>query len=471
MKNTLILSLGTFLPRVAVFITLPIYTANLSKADYGTYDVVVFIAYLMTVVITMQVHQAAFRFLVGEKDSEKKIEVISNTTLFVLPTAITAALAIFLLLWSENSISVRIAISCYIFMEIILSVVGQIIRGLGGNKVYSIGAIIQSFLNMVFVVVLMEFLDKGFLGLLTSLNIAILCAVIYMTSKIGLTKYIRIQSFNKSMIAQMISYSWPLIPNSISMWLLNVINRIIIIIVLGIEMSAVFAVATKIPLLFTTAYGAFNMAWQESASIASEDKDSGEYYGNIFDGLFGFLVGAMAVLIATTPFVFELLIRGDYQEAYYQMPLLFIGMFFSSLASFYGGIYIALKKTKSVGISTIVAVGIALLINTTLINKLGLYAASISTMVSFLALTVYRGYDTKKFRKINYKKKKIVLGISLLVVMCVFCYQKDLVYNIMNMVLAVAVAVTYNLSIIKTVLSKVMSKRFAKGNKEVLQQK
>ena len=37
-KNTLILSIGNFLPKFVSFVTLPILTAYLTKDEYGTYD-------------------------------------------------------------------------------------------------------------------------------------------------------------------------------------------------------------------------------------------------------------------------------------------------------------------------------------------------------------------------------------------------------------------------------------------------
>ena len=39
-KNTFILSIGTFLPMFSSIITLPIITGGLSKAEMGTYDLI-----------------------------------------------------------------------------------------------------------------------------------------------------------------------------------------------------------------------------------------------------------------------------------------------------------------------------------------------------------------------------------------------------------------------------------------------
>lgn len=457
-KNTVILSMGVFLPKIAALMVLPIYTAQLSKTEYGLYDLINIITYILTVVVSMQIHQAAFRFLIGEKVNNNKKEVISSTILLIVPLAMLTSSATFLFLGSIESIVVRIAICLFIFLEIILSVIGQITRGLGKNKVYAIGAIVRSFLNLAFVVVLLQLLNTGFLGLFLALDIALFIAIIYMIFSSGLEKYINFKSLNKNMILKMLAYSWPMIPNTISIWLINVMNRFIIIIALGIEMSAVYSVANKIPTLFTTAYGAFNMAWQESASIASIDKDSEKYYSSIFETLFGFLVGSMALLIAITPLLFEILIHGDYEEAYYQMPLLFMGMFFSSLSSYYGSIYIALKKTKAVGISSMIGALISFIINITFIKQIELYAASISIIVSFLVLTIYRGFDTRKFRKIQYNKKRIISGMILLILMCIMSYQKNEISNMLNGILAIFIAITYNFILIKAILSMFINK-------------
>ena len=40
-KNSAIISVGTFLPKLVSLITLPIVTAGLNKTEYGTYDLII----------------------------------------------------------------------------------------------------------------------------------------------------------------------------------------------------------------------------------------------------------------------------------------------------------------------------------------------------------------------------------------------------------------------------------------------
>jgi len=97
------------------------------------------------------------------------------------------------------------------------------------------------------------------------------------------------------------------------------------------------------------------LAWQENASLASQDNDKDAYYTQMCNGVFRILYGIMGLLISCSPILWSLLIRGDYNDAYKQLPILYVAILFSCMASTLGGIYIAYKKTKSVGITTTIA--------------------------------------------------------------------------------------------------------------------
>jgi O-antigen/teichoic acid export membrane protein len=255
-----------------------------------------------------------------------------------------------------------------------------------------------------------------------------------------------------------------MIPNALAMWVMNLSDRLIITAVMGVEANAVYAVANKIPNLFTTLQGTYIFAWQENASLSVGDKDSSDYYSKIFDTTFSLLVGMMTILIAATPIIFAVLIRGDYQEAYFQMPILFGGMLFSAIASFMGGIYIAHKKTKSVGITTMVSAAMNFIINFITIRAIGLYAGSISTLVSFMFLTFFRMYDVRKFQPMKYKYTRMLLCFAIIGCMCILSYMNTLLTNVINFIVGIACAVVLNKKIVKSILQAMVKKIKQKRN-------
>ena len=73
-KNTMIIAIGTFLPKLASFITLPILTGCLTKTEYGTYDLINVLVSLLLPAATLQIQAAAFRFLIDSRGKDKEIK-------------------------------------------------------------------------------------------------------------------------------------------------------------------------------------------------------------------------------------------------------------------------------------------------------------------------------------------------------------------------------------------------------------
>lgn len=464
-KNTFIIALGTFLPKLTTLVTLPILTAYLTKAEYGTFDLLSTLVSVILPVATLKIEAAAFRFLIDCRDSkEKAASIVSTILTFLVPVSFAVIILLFFVM-PLDSVLTRVLVSLYFFFDILYLGIQQIIRGLSKNAIYSFSAILYSVINMGLIVVLVAGMNKGLDGLLASMCVAQFAAILVLIIPTRLLRYYSFGSFSGTSLKEMLSYSWPMIPNALAMWVMNLSDRLIITAVMGVEANAVYSVANKIPNLFTTLQGTYIFAWQENASLSVGDKDSSDYYSKIFDMTFSLLVGMMTVLIAVTPIIFAVLIRGDYQEAYFQMPILFGGMLFSAIASFMGGIYVAHKKTKSVGITTMVSAAMNFIINFSTVRVIGLYAGSISTLVSFMFMAFYRMHNVRKFQPMNYKHAKILLCFVVIGGMCVLSYMNTRPTNIINFVIGIVFAVVLNIKFIKSVLQAIGKKR--KGKKSI----
>ena len=457
-KNTFIIAIGTFLPKFSSIITLPIITGGLTKAEMGTYDLISTLVSLFLPVATLQIQSAAFRFLIDVREDEKETKrIITNIISFILPTSLIALTILYLCL-GNVSLVIRWLICLYFFSDILMLSTQQIVRGLSNNKLYSASSVTISFSNMLLIVLTISVGKQGLVGVLASITIATTIGLILLLVKGHILSRIDLSLLSRKTLLEMLSYSWPMIPNSLSNWVLSFSDRAVLTAFMGLEANAIYSVANKIPALFTTVQGTFVFAWQENASLASKDSDADTYYAEMFDSIFGILVGIMALLIAATPILFWLLIRGDYKEAYYQMPILFMGMLFSSMASFIGGIYVAHKKTRSVGVTTILAAACNLVIDLVFVHKIGIFAASISTLVSYVFLTIYRMVDVQKFQKVKFNTGRFCLLIALLVLMCAICWIDTVALNVLNIILGCIIAVVVNREIMKSILLTLKNK-------------
>ena len=152
-KNSAIISVGTFLPKLVNLITLPIVTAGLNKTEYGTYDLIITLVSCVLPFITLQIHTAAFRFLVEARNNRQKTEKIISSLLFYIISISVVSLVIVYCLLFKLPLSLRLMICLYFFLDTLVLTMRQVVRGMDGNLVYSISAVVQAFTEMVLVVV------------------------------------------------------------------------------------------------------------------------------------------------------------------------------------------------------------------------------------------------------------------------------------------------------------------------------
>lgn len=345
-KNTFILGIGTFLPRLASFITLPVLTAYLTQEEYGMYDLITVLVSLVLPAATLQIQTAAFRFLIDmRQDKQEAAKIITNIFAFILPTSLAGLLILYFCLFSFAHIE-RILICIYFFVDIMVNALRQTARGLDQSLSYSISAIISSVGKMLLCIIYVWYLRMGLIGAIISLCLAEVISFVFLSWKMALSRYIKVGLISFETLKELIHYSWPMVPNSMSMWIMRVSDRFVVTLFLGVGANAIYSVANKIPQILTIAQSTFTMAWQENASMYSKDDDASAYYSSMFRTMYDLMAGFLGLLIAATPILFEILIRGKYEEAYYQIPILFLAMFFYSMSAYLGVFMLHIKPQE-----------------------------------------------------------------------------------------------------------------------------
>ncbi len=440
-KNTIILTIGQFVPKLIAMVTLPIITKAFSTEEYGIYDLIISFASLMLPLMTLLVQQAVFRFLINEKE-EKHIKYITTSILFVfIFSLIILGIVVIGGSISQKNLELLILAMVLYFCESFYDLIGQIARGYGKNLIYSIAVILYSVFNMILLLGAVFIKEVNIESVLIILSISYLGAAIFLAFRLKLHRMFKIKAFSVNALKEMLKYSIPIIPSSIALWIVSLSDRLIITYFLGASYNGIYAAASKIPNLLVTFYNAFNLAWTELAARSIEEKESCKYYSKLINTLCTFCFGVLIALIAISPLLFDLLIDSKFDSGRFQIPILFLGVVSSCLVSFYGGLYVALKKTKQVGVSSIVGAVLNALINIIFIKKIGLYAASISTVISFVVILIYRIVEMKKYIDIEYKKSNILCG-SIFLLITIFNYY---IGGTVTLILNICLAIVYNI--------------------------
>lgn len=128
------------------------------------------------------------------------------------------------------------------------------------------------------------------------------------------------------------------------------------------------------------------------------------------------------------------------------------------MSAFFAGIYVAKKRTKSIGLTTIIAALINLAVDFMLVVPLGITAGSLSTAVSYLFLSLYRMFDIKKTVAIKYDYKLMILCTSILMLMGVLSLQRNIVCDIINVAIGVSLCIYWNRKLLSNIFKSIMRK-------------
>ena len=424
-KNTAIVSIGKILTQLISFLLLPLYTAYLSTGEYGTVDLVNTLTSLIIPFLTLQLDQSIFRYLIDVRgNEEEKKKYISSSIIFLILQYIVCTV-IFLIISALINNPYKYFLLAILLINSFTNVLLQIARGMGDNVRYTIGSFIFAVVGIVLNVVFIVVFKMGAYGMLTATIIGHAVCIVYLFFTKKLYKLISIKSYEKKHLSTLLKYAFPLIPNAISWWIVNTSDRLIVTSFLGIATNGVYSVANKFSTVITTAFNIFNITWTESAAINYNDEDRNEFFNKIYNATFRIFGSICLGIIAIMPFVFNLLINEKYSEGYFQIPILIIATFFNILVSFIGSIYVAKKLTKEIAKTSILAAIINVASHLAMIKFIGLYAASISTLIAWMLMYIYRFRDVKKYVILKNSKGVIFSLLIILIATIIPYYMKN----------------------------------------------
>ncbi|MCM1202161.1 MAG: polysaccharide biosynthesis C-terminal domain-containing protein [Bacteroides fragilis] len=439
-----------------MFIMTPLYTRWLSSGQYGLFDLLVTYATLLTPVITLASGEAVFRFTVDIKDTDKKEEIISTAFFLDLAGIMIAGITGILIgVFHPDHYEMIVCFLIYLTSEVLNNFLLMGIRGEKKLNIYTIANIFFVIGMSAFVTIFVYIFPMGLKGILLGYTMGNIVSILIMAFMSGLLKYIHMKKATGAVLAEIIRYSSPMIPNAISWWIINVSDRTFITQFLGVEYNAVYAIANKVPALCSSFFGVFHLSWQQSATEVMSDRDRDVYYSSVMNHMFGIVGSVCILLLGVNYWFFCLLFPAEYLPGIYHAPVLVIALIFSMLGQFIGGIYVAQMKSKKNGFTTAIAAVINIIIDFALIGHIGLFAASVSTLAAYLSLFVIRFLDIRKSIKMAFTKKSLVLAL-VLAYFAVSSYILTEAVQCFNCIFGLIMFIALNRSYFKKIKEKVL---------------
>ena len=458
-KNTIIIFFGRVCTQLISFFLLPLYTGYLSTKQYGLVDLIQTYVTLLVPIITLELEMSIFRYLIDSRSDDKSTKKLISNNFFVL----LISLSIFTVLYILVTCFINIPFRWLILVDILVCVLSgnflQVARGFGKTVDYSISCILTGLTTVISNIILICHFHMGAEGMIISMALANFICSLYLFIRLKLWSKIDFKLVDKKLLKGMFKYSIPLIPNGVSWWIVNVSDRTIIKFLLNTGANGIYAVSNKFPTIISSLTGVFNLSWSESAALHIDSPDRDEFFSDVFNTIMKLFTAMGVGMIACMPFVFPLLINTKFNDAYNYIPYLVLGTVFNVAICLYSQVYLAKKLSKQVATTAIIGAIINIVINVIFIKKIGLHAAAISTAISYFVMMLYRHIDLKKYVSIKVEKKFILETILIFTFSIILYYQRNLILDIINLVVVCLYAFLLNKNFLFKSL-KTVTKKF-----------
>lgn len=427
LKNSIIFTVGNLGSKVFSYVMVLVYTYFINSVELGYYDIILTTVSLLQPIVLLSFDEGIYRWLI---DTEKKdIKRIIATCVKTIGCSTAIALAIFGLVHVKFHFQYAIDIVLLFASSLIYQLALSAVRGLSNNKLYALSGVLNSFFLLLFEVVGLIFLRMGVEALLLSKAIANILTLVFIYAREPHFHGFFQEKCDRKLAGRITSYTAPLIPNSISWWVVNSSDKYIILAFLGASFNGIYSVANKFPTVVTTISSILYFALQEAVIKEYRSPDRDQFYSSIFEKYYLFLFSLVLCGIPSTKLVISYLTGNEYRLAWQYTGFLFMSTVFSALSSFLGIGYQISRETVKSAYTTIVAAAINILTNMLLVHWIGLHAAAFSTFISYLILFAVRIIHCKKYFTLNICWRRFGAYFFMVLVFAVVSYVGQAITN------------------------------------------
>lgn len=441
-KGMIIYSIGNFGTKILSFLIVPLYTYYITTEDMGTYDLLITTVNLLIPIVTLQISDAAYSWMMREK-GVKDICIKSTFQVLIFNTIISSLVII--CINQIFPIPYCMELILVLASSNALTIAQKLLRGLKNQKLFAFSGIFYTFIFLMLNFIQICIFNLGVKSLFTSAIIANILSLLIILLLEGRLRTSLIDTIDLNLIKKMLRFSAPLIANQLSWWVINSSDRYIITFFLGKVANGIFAISYKFPTILEIILNLFNTSWQDISIV--DDIDQGTYYGGIFKQLYRFSFMILLPLIPITKIAIKLIVENSYKSAANYIPFLYLGTIFLAFSAFYGVGYLRSGNTKQASLTSIYGAVVNAIVSLGLIKFIGLQAAAVSTFVGFFVIWLIREKHNRKELGIDIDTVDFLKYFIPILIFCIIsCFSNmyiDIIFAISGTVIFIVVNIRY----------------------------
>lgn len=397
LKDSAYYGIATLLSRGVSFLLVPLYTHILSPSDFGSLDLLLGFANLITLTVALEVSQAAQRFYPDTIDEFRRRKLFSTAfyfsaaayLLFVVlawPSAPQLASAV---MGRPGLISVfRIGL-IYVFMNGIYIFLLNQLRCELRSRAYSLASFSSSLITTIASVVLTLIAHQGLMGLVAAMAIGSTAGTVLTLCLVW--KRFCIQ-FDTSLLKRLLRFSLPLVPSSLAVFVNTYVDRLLINLFLSTAEVGVYGFAIRVASLATILMVAFQASLTPLLYARYSEPGTPAQLARLFRWFVVCALIAIVVLAGCSSSLVHWFAPRGFSQAQMVIPLLALSLLMAQMYIFAPGPALQSKTHIFIAVNGGVALLNALL-NLLMIPRLGLIGAALATGVAsgagFSAIMVF----------------------------------------------------------------------------------
>ncbi|MCI7124749.1 MAG: polysaccharide biosynthesis C-terminal domain-containing protein [Agathobaculum sp.] len=446
LSNTFIFAVGTFSSKILVILMLRFYTGILTPDELGIAELIIKTTSILYPVVSLSIGQAVIRYGLERRHNKPSVFTLGLITValgFVIALPFCPALGLVSYNTSTGGSGTLLPYAWLIYLYVLTSctqnVCSQFIRALGFVRLYAADGIFRTLMTILLNILYLKVFSWNIFGYVFSIVCADALSTVGLFLIAGLWKYIRLRRPNFHLWRSMLSYSLPLVPDAILVYIIGFSDQTFLAGMQTAAVSGIYSVAYRVPTLIALVAAIFVDAWQLSMVNDNAREEQIHFFSNVGNTYASvvFIIASGGVLCAKL--AMRVLAVPSYYIGWTFIPILALGAGFNCLSSFQKSVYLLEKRTIPSFLSTAFSAVINIVLNALLIPHLGGMGAALATLVSYAALFVYRAADSRRFMPVRWNFRRLGVTVALVAAQAVLMLLEPPLWLVWQLLLFAAV--------------------------------
>lgn len=445
-------SLGPLIGAILSFITIPLITYFISPDEYGRASMFTLSQSVLGMLVYLGTDQAFIKFYNYE---ENKSKLYYNS---IFPAFFVSILLMIIMFILKDKLSYFLfgqigenlcvfALIAYLPFCVLERFTMVNTRMLEKSVKYSLFSVLVKALILIFTLLLLNMYQRSFRSVVCATVISqILGSIIISICSLN-DIHIRSFKLDGMLIKKMITFGLPLVPATIVGWLLNSIDKIMILSNCGYEQLGLYSAALKIVSVLAIIQTCFASFWSPVAFRWDKENKKTETF-EFVGSMLAFLMSFILLLILLLKNIVIKILSPEYVDSVNILPFLLLYPIMYTISEVtVVGIYFTGKSYTTIIIAVTSCVSNYIL-NSFLIPVYGSSGAAIATGLSYVLFFWLRTLISRKIWK-KFKINNYIIYTVLLLLACLFnTLIKDSMITVINLLL-ITVLLIINIPLLK----------------------